>query len=446
MTEGAVFEAFTNYRASVDNRAGYTSEGLITSIVRNKRNPDWVCDLPVGDASYPQVLNGALQITGNTGAASTGTAHTHANNFTSFAGAAYWTVGQNASLGVYVRATDTYQVDRFSWFAYISSGGAMAGGTIDFECFRENDDLSLTRILSGPVSVGGSMSTTVGTKMNVTLSDTLTVREGERYMLRLANRSSPARTIAILGLGGAASAAELTGALPFATNGATDTNRTTHSTAQAAAGNAATAVIAWFRMGRVSPPAEDRTYRDNFDRVNLGPAWSTNQVGVTAPMIITNNRLAYNGTTNGIQMAMLIYPAASDAQRIDIDVYDISSLTAGVGILMHLQRETGSALAVNIFSNGTTIVSYPTGAGSGIQRGVVFMDNTSPATWSVYYVPATKTYTVLKDNQDIGLSWADSTDIIPHDINRRYAGIEIARDGGVNGGTVDNFVFRDWTP
>lgn len=439
----SAFDAILAYRGGVDSRASYTSEGLISSIVRNKRNPDWVCDFPVGDVSYPMILNSTAQVTGSTGAVNTGTtaAHTHTNAFTSFASAAYWTVAQNASLGAYVRASDIYQVDWFSTWCFISSGGALAGGSIDFEVFRENPDLSLTRLLNtnltSVVSVGGAG------RSSQPLLDTITVREGERYLLRLVNRSSPARTLAILGMGGYL--ANLTGVLPFSTTGTTDTNRTTYTTAQAATANAATQVLPWFLMARSSNPAEDRTFRDNFDRVNLGPAWAVNASGTTAPPVIVSNRLSYSGTTTGFQAAMCIYPTVGDGQRVDLDVLDIASTTVAVTLMLHWQREQASLVQCGIFSNGANIVSV-VGA-SQVNQASVVLDNTDPATWSAYYVPSTKTYTVLKNNQDIGLSWVDSGNLVPHDINRRYAGIEIGRDaGGVNAGTCDNFVLRDWAP
>lgn len=436
-TPTSVFDAIANYRTGVNTQfANQQNAGISTLVSSGKQiNPLWVSDYPIGDVSYPMILNASGWLGGSTAAQTAGTAHTHPLAGTNAgASGAFWPISQNNSLGAYIVMTDTYQVWALEFAGYISS--AMAGGTIDVELFRENPDTSLTRIAFWQYSSGLPTS---ATRWSIPFTNALIARKGEKYICRIANRSSPARTFNMLGITQGLNVGVAT--VTHATVGATDTNKTSYTIAEAATAWAATSTIPWFLLGGDENLVEDRTFTDDFNRINLGPSWNTGGTGTDGPVALSSNRMSYSGTTGSVQPVFCIYPTATDAMRIDVDLWDVGP--AAVGIMLCLDRDRQSFAWLDV--TNTTATIYSVVAASATSRASVSI-NSGIGRWSFYYEPTPKKYTVLKDEQSVALTWTDSTPVVSHGLNYRYGGLIMQRASGVNGGTADNFVLRDWAP
>lgn len=433
----SVFDVLSGYRVGVNTKLVNNQNSGITTRINGAVRPGWESDYLVSDVSYPMVLNLTFNLFGNTGAASTGTAHTHPlAGSGAVAGGAYWTIAQNDARGGYVTMTDTYQVDTIEFVGYFAS--ALAGGTLDIELFRENPDLSLNRVAIWSYDTASAPPTTATRWSIPTGGGTLVSRQGERYMVRVCNRSNPARTFNILGYGGGANLGMTQSA--FYTTGTTQMNKTSYTTAEAAT-YSNTSILPWWQLSRQNIPPEDKSFDDNFDRVNLGPQWSAGGAGSTGAPVISGGRLTYNGATDGQQPAYSIYPTASDAMRVDVDLWNV--VNPGVTVMICLDRERQSFTALTV---GATSAIIQSAVGASLTTRATVSMTSDAARWSIYYEPTPNKYTVLKDDKDIGLTWTDSGNVVPHGLNNRYGGLVMLRSGGVNGGQADNFVLRDWAP
>lgn len=434
---GTIADMLTGLTGTVKERQIQQQNAAITNTVRSRSNPGWLCDQLVGDVSYPMILNASIPVFGNTGAATAGTAHTHPMSGLSGASSGFYSIAQNNSLGAYVPMTDVYQVDRFDFCAYVSA--PLTGGTVDFETFREAPDGTLKRV--GPATSLPMLTTSVQ-RIAIGSNDTLITRDGERYLMRIANRSSPAITVQVLGLDG--SGVIGTTDAQHATVGTATTNKTSYTAAEAQTALRATTALPWMMVARAVPPPEDRTYSDDFNRVNLGPAWALDTFsGAAGAMKISGGRLVFGGTTDDVQTAMHIYPTAGDAMRVDANVWDIATSGSGNGVFLALGQDRD-------YLNGVVLMLFN---GSAVLRSIVnavgtdrdtWVGSTTDAKWSLIYEPTPKKWTALKGDLDIGLSWTDSAATLPHNENQRYSTIYISRVGGVNGGEVDNFELRDF--
>ena len=158
------------------------------SIVANRatRNQAWVCRYPVADVSYPESMNVSLGIFGDTGDASTGTAHTHDDGDLA-ASAGGNAVNQDASRGSYISISNTVIMTHVAMGIWVAAG--TAPDAVYIEVFREASDGSLTRMSSDEVS--GDLTTTAQ-MIEVEMSQVLICQAGERYLVRLRNESTNA--------------------------------------------------------------------------------------------------------------------------------------------------------------------------------------------------------------------------------------------------------------
>lgn len=434
---GNVFEAISNYRADVKTRQANVQEATGTTANRYQRRPAWYSPLPISDVSYPHALNLQWPVFGQTGAASAGTAHTHqidTNNTSAIIG--NWSIGTNISLGGYIPITQNAQ---FTYFGvYVHSDTALAGGTVPMSVLREEEDGSLTQIVSVDLA---PYITTTSQPLGTTISGGLIVRDGERYLVRVANKASPTRTVRITGI---ATTTQGPADMAFQTSNSTETNRTNFTAAQAATSRGNGTLIVWAVGGAVDPPQEDRTWVDDFNRANLGPSWSWDSIalGATSEFAISGGRLVYTGA-DGFAEAKFVNPVLGDAMRLDADLHEVNDPDAGTTLWITADRENTSAVGVEITSDSAIIQSVV--GGSTVDRATVATTG-NDVTWSIYYDEDENTYVVLKNGEDIGLSWEDTGNIIPHGANQRYAVISMDQISGVSGSELDNFVFRDWRP
>ncbi len=270
-------------------------------------------------------------------------------------------------------------------------------------------------------------------------------KAGERYLIRIANLTSPAVTLGITGVSMSTSGnigypfiGHLTTTSPLAT--ATSFNVTDANTYR----NAGT-ITPWFECGQnfISYP-QDQIWWDDFNRIYLGPDWIQSNNSKTGDMTIVNGKLTYTGTTTGGQEAIYINPTTGAAVRADIDIHDLAA-NGAVDVYINRSRDpgvnTGVALAMNsvIALIGTTISNVQT-----VRDSVARISN--EGTWSIFYEPTPDKYTALFNGEEIGLDWTDSGHVVPHGPDYQYSSVMIECDSGTPGGTLDNWIFRDWAP
>lgn len=431
-----VFEAITDFRFDQDTKhirqqnLSITQDGVYT------KNGASDSPFPIGDYTYPQWFNLTGFVSGNTGAQTAGTAHTHPIGLASQLGASY-TQSTNQAIGGYIRCTDSYVVDTIALSTTMASSSA--GGTIPFQIYRANPDGTLTQVWTSniksivPVASNGAL-------VVFALTSPFPVYEGEVYLLRIANLTSPAVNLNTLAMQWATNSSPNT---QHKTTTLTLATQTSFSSAETSAALTAGTLLPWFAWGQYSTPiVEDRTWWDDFNRINLGRRWLQNNTAKTGDLFISNGQLTYDGTTDGIQEAIFLRPVSGDAMRADIDLHDLNANgNVDVFICRDRYNQSGVTLAVDA---GVAIIGS-TVAGVQTVRDT-YTGPSNEGTWTIYYEPTPDKYTALKNGEDIGLTWTDSSHVVPHGPNCRYSSVAIECDSGTPGGTLDNWVFRDWAP
>lgn len=401
---------------------------------------------PIGDYTYPQWFNLTGFVSGNTGAQTAGTAHTHPISLAAQLGASY-THPVNTALGGYIRCTASYVVDTIALSTNMAS--TSAGGNIYFQIYYVNADGSLTQVWSSDIKSAVPVAT-AGALVAFAVTSPFPVYEGEEYLVRIANLTSPSVNLNTLSLQWATPSSPNS---QHKTTTLTLATQTSFSVTEANTALTAGTLLPWVAWGQYSTPiVEDLTWADDFNRINLGRRWLQNNTGKTGVMTIVkygtnadgtpDGRLTYTGTTTGIQEALFLRPVSGDAMRADIDLHDLNtSGNVDVFVCRDRYNQSGVVLAVN----ATTAIIGSLVGGTQTTRATNTAGS-NEATWSIYYEPTPDKYTVLKDGQDIGLTWTDSSHVVPHGPNCRYSSVMIECASSTPGGTCDNWVFRDWKP
>lgn len=431
-----VFEAIGDFRDGVKSNVITQQNLAITMDVNKPGNGASVSPYYVGDYTYPQYFNMTTGLTGSTGAQSTGTAHTHTNG-----GAApfaqNYIFAVNTAIGAYITATSPYVIDRISLSTYLITSSA--GGTVPLQIYREAADGSLVQLFSNNIKSALPVGTQ-GVVTELQLATPIIVAEGERYLIRVANLTSPGVNMAIAGLSYSGNASPNT---MHKTTTSTLATQTSFTTTEANTALAAGVILPWIALGQTaSSYLEDRTWWDDFNRIYLGRRWLQANSAKTGDLKIVDGQLTYDGTTNGIQEAIFTRPTTGDAIRADVDMHGVNA-SGNIDVFICRDRESMNGVNLSVYELGaiigTTINATQT-------TRATYTGRSNEATWSIYYEPTPDKYTVLKDGQDIGLTWTDTSHVFPHGPNYRFSSVMIECASGIPGGTLDNWVFRDWTP
>lgn len=400
----------------------------ISALASTYRNPSWVCRYPIADTTFPEFMFASFGTSGSSGPASAGTVHTHtAGTYTAALGGA--AIEVNESRGGFVSISNTTVIDTVGlniWYDSVDP----APTNVFLEIFREQADKSLVRVFVyniAPILTGGTEY------REIPVSPGLIVLAGERYLVRVRNSSSATKILVVSitqGLGSIDTS--------FKTEGATDTNRTTYTTAQAATGISLGVFLPWAMLAAKNLVEADVSYSDDFNRANLGPDWFN--FGAS-PLIIVGNEAAYNGTTNGDQTMLYIRRTSGNPAKVDGNLHiGPDATTQRLGLILHANRELTRFAYLSATGTDARIYSY---------AGGVLTERASVATggtdlYSMYYEEATDSYIALKGGESFGLQWSGISAVLPPDQDNRFGGIRISRAGSVNAGTVDNFTLSDW--
>lgn len=407
----------------------------ISALTGGYRNPIWACRYPVGDVSYPEVLNMTMPVYDQVGVPSpkSGNAAWVSGEAPWNTRAASYNVLQNESRGGYIVVSNTAVMDKVGMFGVASAGL----NNLFLDLFRVDMGVEAVRIMS--VNCTAAISANTGYFEVGIPGGGVLAQAGERYLVRLRNKSSVAGTVQVRCIAG------LTGSTSVGmyTTNSTDTDKTTYTWSGVLSLAAAVTPFALFAsQGQV---ATDQLYADDFNRSGIGALWylqSTNsgQIGISL------GTTTYTGSTDGHQHAVYTRPLASDRMWVEGNFYNINSSTP-CGLLLNCNRDLSQV--VYLYVNNAVARIYTGSATSLTQRATVnTLFNSVP--WQFYYDPATNKYTVLKDGKTTGsgwsgLSWTDSGNVVKHGSLYRYGGIRISRASLFYGGNIDNWVLKDWS-
>ena len=429
----------TGYREGVEVAQVVQQNFTRSSTSSIVRQPGWASLNPISAVSYPAILNSEWYVFADSvGPATAGTAHSHqirGSTDDARAIGPWWSIPQNGSMGAFVTPTEDMVFSKFGFLAY--SETAPPAGSLTFEILRRQPNGNIDRLGHSDVS---SYIDTVEDDVVLAWTDFRVVaRRGEQYLMRIKNTSSPDCVPRLKGLRWD------TGVPPiqWETDNATDTNKTSYTNAEAEAIIASSFVTPWFMLAaEESDIPEVRTWVDDFNRDELGYFWNQSLTDTGGNLVINNGRLSYGGTTNGFEQALYIRQLATDGFKLEANVVGVNNAAA---ITFICAGGRTSQYSVNLSINGTQAQI------STLIGGVLTVRDTVSRTgndgkWSMTYDEATKVYTALFNDQDVGLSWTDSGNFMPKGVQYRYFEIQIQRTSGANAGEVEEWLIQDWTP
>lgn len=407
----------------------------ISSINSGYRNPAWVCRYPNGDVTYPEILNMNTVTNGNTGAASTGTAHTHQLlPGSGTAGPALYGVGQNAARIAAIPASATTIWDTVG---IVLNKDAGTLNNIYVELFREDAAGGTSRVSS--VEVSGQVTTAdVDTYVEVSITPVI-VQAGERYWVKVRNASTTSTGLyvrTIVWRTANANACGYTG---------TKAHQTSYTSAEMNTMllDANSLPLVWAIAAAKNLSTTDQSFSDDFNRAALGGFWSLVSNTGTNQAFISQNKVAFAGATDGNQNAIYIRSTAGNGMRVDGNLSGMGLAITGPrqGLLISCARDFSQVVFLGVNLNSAKIYSGPWN--SLTERATV--GTGGDGLWTIYYDVANNKYVALKEGNDVGLSWTDSGNVVSHNKDTRFGGIRLSRASFFNSGNIDNFTVRDWT-
>lgn len=434
-----MISSLTGYKSGVETVQSQTKQFVVSSTAGVTRQPGWASAFSISASTYPAILNSDFDVFADSiGPATAGTAHTHAIRGVdeAHAIAPWWNYTKDQAIGGFISVTEDTVFSGFQFAAYADSAPALSD--VAFEVFRELPDGSLVMLTT--TDVGTSLSTSSQLISLTWASYRLVAQRGERYMVRLRNKTSGTNGIHVRGLSWGFGVPEI----QFETDVLADTNKTTYTSAQKQTIIGNSAVTPWFSLtATFADIPESFTWVDDFERGDLGYFWSQSLNDTGGDLTITNGALTYGGTTNGWQQALYIRSIATDQFKMEANVPTVGS-NGVVAFFMGADREAANGTILAIANGSVQLTSLVNGV-QNVRANVARTGNAGK--WTVTYNSTTKVYSVYFNDAPVsGLSWTDSGGVVPRGSLYRFGHIQIMRTSGVNGGTVSDWLMQDWKP
>lgn len=402
--------------------------------------------IPPSSGSHTHSLTGAV------GAASTGTAHTHSDNFAIPSGGAHGhTI--NGTISVSVSGSVSHKIDYCTvnptsapW-ALVRFGSTGPHKILGFlvrytsaidqmvcDIYRQEPDGSSTYIMS-TADYADLLSSTFEFVL-VTLPEDLQVQLGENYEVQFRIIGSGSAEVAAVEFYGASiptfrpkaagswrdpGSDPTPASISIATRDAMYTTRCPFVSIGIDVGQATVLI--------------PRTIFDDFNRSSLGYNWySSGQIG------IASNRVQHSGGFFDFGTAYMINARSLAGDRS----YMECKMTSGsgeqlVGAGMHLSK-SGQGLWITLEA-GT--LKIDTGTPSS-RTNRVTLSGVESGRIKTVYEPSDKTYRVYKDGGETPItSFADTSDFVVRGNGRRFAGCIVYKGVGGNTGSVDDIIAED---
>ncbi|QSM01079.1 minor tail protein [Mycobacterium phage Nanosmite] len=431
------FNSLVNFQdTTTANRVNQQNFQIATLANSGGKKETWECRYNVAFVTFPEIMiDLAFALGGVTGAASAGTAHTHVLNTDGLAATQSTLFPVGFSFGGYITASDTTIVDTLAMKLYKETTAAV--NNVYLEILRE-DSLGALQVV-GSVEVSAQLTTTTSF-VEAPLPAGVIVTAGERYVVRMRNASTVSNRVGVTNL------KQLVGGrdLGFETETAGVSNKTSYTTAEATSARGTAVTVPWAMAAAKNLAQTDQSFSDDYNRSALGGLWflksdtGSNQLG------ISGNRASFSGLTDGSQQALYIRPTAGDKQQVEGTFYETSVAVPGprCGLLMHCNRDLSQIVYLGLNINTAKIY---TGPWNSLTERASVSSGLNDVPWQFSYDPADATYRALKNGQDIGLSWADSSSVVQHGPHFRYGGVRISRASFFNAGRIDNWTLKDWS-
>ncbi|QNJ56694.1 minor tail protein [Mycobacterium phage Aziz] len=409
----------------------------IAALTQGYRNPTWVCRYPIGDVTYPEVMNMSIQVSGVTGPQSAGTAHTHAIDTNDVeANPASWRISQNTARLARITASSTTVWDTIGVTLNKDNGVV---NNIYLELLREDATGATTVVSSAEVS-----AQLTDYDLDIYIEATLPgviAQEGEKYWVRVRNSSTTTTPVWVRAMSWREALANTCG---YADS--TLATKTSYTAAEMTTitTNSSSFPMMWALVATKNQAGNDQTHNDDYNRGTLGSLWFLKSDTSTNQITISSNRAAFAGLTDGSQNALYIRPTGGDRILVEGTLYETTVAVTGprCGLLLNCSRDLSQVVYLGVNLNTAKIYTGPYNSLTERASVASLLNDT---TWQLYYDPATGTYYVRKNGQDIGLSWADTGSLMKHGPNFRYGGIRISRSTAFNAGRIDNWTLKDWS-
>ena len=124
MTSPNFFDAVSDFRKTTDTDISLIQQNLTTQQAYTSRQPIWVSRYPQSDVTWPEFMFVAWPVTGTSGAASAGTAHTHGPGDLAATTLGYGVL-KDCSLGSYVTISSPTSINQVGTYLYKSPNGAL---------------------------------------------------------------------------------------------------------------------------------------------------------------------------------------------------------------------------------------------------------------------------------------------------------------------------------
>ncbi|WNO26714.1 minor tail protein [Mycobacterium phage Groundhog] len=426
-----------NFRGSTEANQTNLQNFQISAMTQGYKNPPWVCRYPIADVTYPEALNFGLSVYGTTGPQSAGTAHTHELETGDVsAEAVSWNIPQNRARVAKITASSTTVWDTIG--VILNKTTTAAINNVYLEIMRE-DALGGATLLAS-VDVSPQLTDTGYDYIEATLPGIIT-KEGENYWIRIRNSSTVATPLYVRAVEWVAGNANSCGYAD-----ATLATKTSYTAAElnGIITNEDSWPLPWALVATKNRAPTDQSFSDDFNRSGLGSLWFVKSDSGSNQLGISGNKASFSGLTDGVQNGLYILPTAGDKQWVEGVSYGSTLALSGPrgGLLLNCNRDLSQVVYLGWNLNSAKIY---TGPWNSLTERASVNTALNDVPWQFYYDPATGQYIALKNGQDIGLGWADTTSAMKHGPDFRYGGLRISRAAFFNACQIDNWTLKDWS-
>lgn len=403
------------------------TEGMVisNSVTSRGFTPMWMGSEDSGDVTYPQFLvSQKYLLDGDTGPASTGTAHTHRSSELSSGWAntsSYFALADGTSVGGAIRASESVIRNRLRVFGRREAGTMT--GPVYIDVFEMDDSENLRRVLR-TADVGPLLQTTYG-YIVFDLGEGILTSRGRNYIVAINNKS---------GIKFWVSGTD-TGTYPMGWSRTTG-DQLTYTEAEWSYNQQ----VRWMCLYTDDSDAPDYlSYKDDFNRFSVGSQWLRKSNSSFGKSDLSFGTMGYGGIFTGTQASIYTKSLNYDSMRVEAVLNTPTSQRTG--LILKSNSDMTSLVCLGI--NSTDAVVY-TGAWNSLTARSTITTDTDLGRWAAEYLVSDNSVHVYKDDVEVGTPWADTGSVIKHGSDQRLCGTSFVR-GSVSSvaASLDNWTCRD---
>lgn len=431
------FEGLTGWRLARESDIATLSSFTTTEAARTTRNPKWICDWPIGDVTYPQIflMSQDVYTEQNIGVAGGGS-YIPMGSLMGITGAGGYSLPSGYARGGSIPISQTAILDTLVASVFYTGGTNI--GAIYLDLWKIDPNGSASRVYtSGDVS--GQLTSRPQDQsvlLKAPIPGGIITVEGEEYGA-VIRREGGNPDHAVFGMywdtDGRVSAPKMA----FELTSNRQASSLTASQVQTARNSSH--YVYWLALVRDQDIPQSLFHADDFNRSQIGDQWLLRSNAGNNQLRIFNNRVTFNGTTDGQQNGLYIKPVNTDTMRVSASVYDVTTTRCGLLLCSDASMSNMVYIGINLNTARLFTGSY----GDMTERATA--NEGGDGLWSAIYNQTSNTYNVYRGTNHV-LSWTDSNNVIRHGSGQRFGGIRVARSFFINSGRLDNFTLSDWEP